>query len=221
MIGDREESTDFQEVVERSMREQWGRRRAYLVTAVLLFAVAVASAVAIFVVRDQLSREPAALQAVELSALAVTFLCLIASAMTALESVRRWQREKGQIPEKSIHIALTLSMVTVAGTLFLLFLYQMPWTGSALSIALIRVIRFVALAFATVVWIGAVVMSSAGVTMLLTRRSDLLEVHSSSEGTSVLFRKGRSTEIAKLSLAILIPLIVFVATVVMAGLYLI
>jgi hypothetical protein len=60
-------------------------------------------------------------------------------------------------------------------------------------------------------------MSSAGVTMLVTHRTDLLEVNNTNEGTALLLRKGHSTEIIKLSIAALIPIILFVVALLLAG----
>jgi len=60
-------------------------------------------------------------------------------------------------------------------------------------------------------------MSSAAIAMLVTRRSDLLEVNNTSEGTALVFRRGHSGEIVKLSIAALIPLIIFVVLLLLTG----
>ena len=54
------------------------------------------------------------------------------------------------------------------------------------------------------------------ITMLAGRRSDMLEVNTTAEGTAVLFRKGHSTEVVKLCIAVIIPLILFITAILMA-----
>ena len=216
-----DEPTDFQEVVERSYRAQWGGRRFYTLTAILLLVIAIASAVSLPFVRGWQALNEAALQPIEITLLTTTFVCLIVAVMSALEAVRRWQRERGLLPDRAIHSALLLSMITAVGLAFILFLYILPWENSAIDDKLRQIIRFLVALVCGLVWLGSVVMSSAAITMLITRRNDLLEVTSAKEGTAVLFRKGQGADIVKLAAAVLIPLIIFVTVLLLASAYLI
>jgi len=220
-MGENGDAGDLQDAVERSYRAQWGGRRFCLITAVVLFVLAVLSAVVFVVARDWFGLNKSSLKAVELCALTTSFVCLLVAVMSALEGLIRWQREKGQFPDRTIHAALCLSAVTLAGLAFLFFLFSVSWAGGGIGErdGTARVIRFVVLLFSGFVWLGSVVMNSAGVTMLVTRRSDLLEVNNTTEGTALLFRKGRSAEIVKLSVAALIPVILFVTALLIAGAY--
>lgn len=216
-----DEPTDFQEVVERSYRAQWGGRRFYTVTAILLLIIAIASAVALPLVRKWQVLNEGALQPIEITLIITTFACLIVTVMSALEAVRRWQREQGLLPDRAIHSALVLSMVTMVGLAFVLFLYILPWENSAIDEKLRQTIRFLAVLVCGLVWLASVVMGSAAITMLITRRNDLLEVTTAKEGTAVLFRKGQGFDIVKLTTAIIIPLIIFVTVLLLASAYLI
>jgi len=216
-----DEPTDFQEVVERSYRAQWGGRKFYTVTAVLLLVIAVGCAIALPFVRDWQALNESALQPIELTLLTTTFVCLIVAVMSALEALRRWQRERGLMPDRAIHSALVLSTLTVVGLGFFLFLRILPWENSTIDERLQQIIRFLVALVCGMVWLGSVVMSSAALTMLITRRNDLLEVTSAKEGTAVLFRKGQGADIVKLAVAVLIPLIIYVTALLLASAYLI
>ena len=209
---------DLREAVERSYRVQWGGKRFCLVTAIVLAVLAVASAVVLAVARHWFVITAASLQVVEISALTTSFVCLIAGVMFALEAIIRWQREQGgQLPDRAIHSALCLSAVTVACLLFLAFLFAVTWESSGMGASIVRIAKFIIFLFCGMSWLGSVVMSSAAVALLVTRRSDLLEVSNTSEGTGLLFRRGHSVEITKLSIAAFIPLIVFVVVLLIVG----
>ena len=217
-MSESEGPADLQDAVERSYRARWGGRRFCLVTAIVLFVLAVASAIVLWAADMWFSEGASGLKVVQICALTTSFVCLIAGVLFALESLIRWQREKGQLPDRVIHAALSLSVVTVASLVFLFFLSVLPWkSGRGLEPHLANIIKFILFLFSGLAWLASVVMNSAGVTMLVTRRSDLLEVNNTSEGTAVLFRKGHSAEIVKLSVAVLIPFILFVVALIMAA----
>ncbi len=217
-----EEPTDFQEVVERSYRAQWGGRRFYLATAVVLFILALICGALLPIVRQSwFTLNDGAKKGVEITALVASFICLIAAVIAAMEALLRWQREKGQIPEKAIHLALSLSVITVATLIFLLYLFaDATWRDSKIVDAQ-HTIRRIVLLFAALVWMGSIVTDSVGITMLASRRSDMLEVNTTNEGTAVLFRKGHSTEVVKLCIAVIIPLILFITAILMVCAYLV
>lgn len=213
-MSENKKPADLQEVVDRSYRVQWGGKRLYLTSAIVLFALAFLSGVALVAADDWFGIEGQMLHVVELSALVTSFVCLIVGVLFALESLRRSQRERGQVPDRRIHAALSLSVVTVASLLFLFFLFFDP---GAMKLASARVIRLVIFIFSGFTWFGATCMSSAAFTIIASRRSDLLEVNNTNQGTALVFRKGRSAEIVKLSVAALIVLITFVVALLMAG----
>jgi hypothetical protein len=217
MMSESEQPDDLQEAVERSYRIQWGGKRFCLVTAIVLFVLAVLAAVVLSVSRFWFQRTDPILKVVEISALATSFICLMAAVMFAMEALIRSQREHGHVPDRVIHAALCLSVVTVAALAFLLFLFFWGGHASGMGSKLAGIVRFIVFLFAGLVWLGSVVMNAAGVTMLVTRRTDLLEVNNTTEGTALLFRRGRSGEIVKLSTAAIIPLIIFVVALLMAG----
>lgn len=208
---------DLQEAVERSYRVQWGGRRFCLITAIVLLALAVLSAVVLLAARAWFGLSPGGLRVVELAALTTSLVCLIAAVMFGLEALVRWQREKGQLPGRVIHAALCCSAVTVASLIFLFFMSTQVWEDPGIGDKLAAIIKFILFVFSGMAWLASVVMSSAGVTMLVTRRTDLLEVNNTDEGTALLFRKGHSAEIIKLSIAALIPLILFVVALLMTA----
>ncbi len=208
----------LQEAVERSYRAQWGGRRFYLVTSIVLFVIAVTGAAALVVLRRWPELTGHGLKAAEISALAISFICLVFAVLSALESVLRWQREQGQFPDRAIHNALCFSAVTVASLLFLLVV---PWEGGTNESSLIRIAKFVVFLFCGLTWLGSVVMDSAGFTLLVTRRSELIDVNNTETGTSLIFRKGHSTEIVKLAIAVVIPFVIFIVALLMASLYLV
>lgn len=207
---------DLQEAVERSYRARWGGRRFCFVTAIVLLVLAVLSAVAL-VAGTAFGLSKTGLKVVEIAALTTSLVCLIAAVMSGLEALIRWQREKGQLPDRVIHAALCCSAVTIASLVFLFFVSTQSWEGRGIDDKLAGIIKFILFLFSGMVWLASAVMSSAGVTMLVTHRTDLLEVSDTNEGTALLFRKGHSAELVKLSIAVLIPLILFVAALLMAG----
>jgi len=211
---------DLQDAVERSYRAQWGGRRFCLVTAIVLFALAVAAGCVLVVAHRWFGLTEGVLKLVEVSALAAGFVCLTVGVLSALEALVRWQREKDQVPNRIIHLALCLSVVTLAGLVFLVFVSSLSLGDRGIGSDLAAVIRFVLFLFCALVWLASVVMSSAGITLLVSRRSDLLAVNSTTEGTALLFRKGHTAEIVKLCVAALIPLILFVVGFLMASMYL-
>lgn len=214
-MGENQGPADLQDAVERSYRAQWGGRRFCFVTAVVLFVVAVSSAV-VLVGADAWFAE-SALKVIETTSLVTSLICLIAAVLFALEAIVRLQREKGQLPDRAIHLALCCSIVTLASLVFLFFLSTQEWKAPGIDRDLAGIIKFVLFLFSGVVWLASVAMSSAGVTMLVTHRTDLLEVNNTNEGTALLFRKGHSTEIIKLSVAALIPVILFVVALVLVS----
>ena len=220
-MGENQGPADLQEAVERSYRAQWGGRRFCLVTAIVLFVLAVLSAAALLAAEPWFQLTTTGLKIVEIATLTTSIVCLIAAVLFAVEAVARWQREKGQLPDRAIHAALCCSLVTLAGLVFLFFLSTQEWKAPGIDSGLASVIKFVLFLFAGVVWLASVVMSSAGVTMLVTHRTDLLEVNNTNEGTALLFRKGHSTEIIKLSIAALIPVILFVVALLLVSAYLV
>ena len=215
-MGNEQRPADLQEAVERSFRAQWGGKRFYLTTAIVFFVLAVVGAIAL-VVAHTWFKEPV-LRVIEVSALTTSFVCLIAAVLFALEALMRSQRESGQVPDRTIHAALCLSVITVAGILFLFFLlFVVPWDATSINPSVVQTIRFIIFIFSGFVWLGSVVMNSAGITVLVTRRSEMLEVNNTTKGTSLFFKRGYSSEIVKLSIAAVIPLIIFVIAVLMAG----
>jgi len=154
-MGENGDAGDLQDAVERSYRAQWGGRRFCLITAVVLFVLAVLSAVVFVVARDWFGLNKSSLKAVELCALTTSFVCLLVAVMSALEGLIRWQREKGQFPDRTIHAALCLSAVTLAGLAFLFFLFSVSWAGGGIGErdGTARVIRFVVLLFSGFVWL--------------------------------------------------------------------
>lgn len=211
---------DLQEAVERSYRARWGGRRFCFVTAIVLLVLAVLSAVAL-VAGTAFGLSKTGLKVVEIAALTTSLVCLIAAVMSGLEALIRWQREKGQLPDRVIHAALCCSAVTIASLVFLFFVSTQSWEGRGIDDKLAGIIKFILFLFSGMVWLASVVMSSAGVTMLVTHRTDLLEVNDTNEGTALLFRKGHSAELVKLSIAALTPLILFVVALLIACAYLI
>ncbi|MFH1730063.1 MAG: hypothetical protein ABIF82_00250 [Planctomycetota bacterium] len=212
---------DLQEAVERSYRARWGGRRFCFVTAIVLLVLAVLSAVVLLAARAWFGLSPGGLRVVELAALTTSLVCLIAAVMSGLEALIRWQREKGQLPDRVIHAALCCSAVTIASLVFLFFVSTQSWEGRGIDHKLAGIIKFILFLFSGMAWLASAAMSSAGVTMLVTHRTDLLEVNDTNEGTALLFRKGHSAELVKLSIAALIPLILFVVALLMAGAYLV
>jgi len=208
---------DLQEAVERSYRVQWGGRRYCLIAAVVLFVLAGLSALTLTACQSWFRLTETVLKAVEFATLTTSFVCLIVGVLFALEAVIRSQRERGEFPDRTIHIALTLSLITLAGLLFFLFMYAVPWQHSGIGPDKARIIRFILFLFCGITWLGSVVLDAAGITMLVTRRSDLLEVNNTAEGTALLFKRGYSGEIVKLCIATLIPLIIFVIGMLMVG----
>ena len=213
-MGQGDAPANLQEAVDRSFQAQWGGKRFCLITAIVLLVLAVISGIVLALARNWFEGASAALNAAEISALVTSFVCLIASVMFALESLIRLQRERGQTPDRVIHAALCLSAVAVAGLLFLFFL---SLESGAMRPGLNRIIKFIVFLFSGLVWLGSVVMNSAAITIIVSRRSELLEVNNTNQGTSLLFRRGHSMEIVKLSIAALIPLIIFVIALLMAG----
>jgi len=207
---------DLQEAVERSYRARWGGRRFCFITAIVLLVLAVLSAV-VLVTGAAFGLSKTGLKVVEIAALTTSLVCLIAAVMSGLEALIRWQREKGQLPDRVIHAALSCSAVTIASLVFLFFVSTQSWEGRGIDDKLAGIIEFILFLFSGMAWLASAVMSSAGVTMLVTHRSDLLEVNDTNEGTALLFRKGHSTELVKLSIAVLVPLILFVVALLMAG----
>ena len=211
---------DLQEAVERSYRAQWGGRRYCFIASIVLFVLAVLSAIVLTTSQRWLGLSGGVLKVAEITTLTTSFVCLIAGVMFALESMMRSQRERGELPDRTIHAALTLSLITVVGLLFLLFMrFALPWETSGIGTSLAGIIQFILFLFCGLTWLGSVGMNSAGITMLVTRRSPLLEVNNTSEGTTLLFKRGYSGEIVKLSIASFIPLIIFVIALLMAGAY--
>lgn len=213
-MSEKKGPSDLQEVVDRSYRVQWGGKRLYLTSATILFAVAFVSAVALVAVENWFGITGEMLYVIQLSAIVTSFVCLIVGVLFALEALRRSQRERGQTPDRRIHAALSLSVVTVASLLFLFLLFFDP---GVMELTSARVIRLVIFLFSGFTWFGAACMSSAAFAIITARRSDLLEVNNTSKGTALVFRKGRSADIAKLSVAVLIVLITFVVALLMAG----
>lgn len=207
-MGENQGPADLQEAVERSYRAQWGGRRFCLITAIALFVVAVASAVVLVFAEAWFAES--AVKIIETATLGTSLVCFVAAVLFGLEVVVRLQREKGQLPDRAIHAALCCSIVTLASLAFLFFLYMQAWKAPGIEDGMANTVKFVLFLFSGIMWMGSVVMSSAGVTMLVTHRTDLLEVNNTNEGTALLFRKGHSTELIKLSIAALIPLILFV-----------
>ena len=220
-MGENQGPADLQEAVERSYRAQWGGRRFCFVTAIVLFIVTVLSAAALLAAEPWFHLTAAGLKIVEIATLVTSLVCLIAAVLFALEAVVRLQREEGQLPDRAIHIALCCSIVTLASLVFLFFLSTQKWQGPGIDQDLANIIKFVLFLFSGIMWLASTVMSSAGVTMLVTRRTDLLEVNNTNEGTALLFRKGHSTEIIKLSIAALIPVILFVVALLLVSAYLV
>ena len=221
-MGDSEKPADMQEAVEHSYRVQWGGRRFCVVAAVVLFVLALLSGGVLVAAHAWFGLTAAGLKIVEIAALVTSLICLIACVLLALEALVRWQREKGQLPDRVIHGALCCSAVTIAGLVFYFFLLLQPWGGDrGIDKDLARVIQFILFFLCGLVWLSAVVLSSAAVAMLVTRRTDLLEVNNTEGGTSLLFRKGHSTEIIKLAVAAAIPFILFIVALLMAGAHLI
>jgi len=216
-MGESQSPTDLQEAVERSYRAQWGGRRFCLIVAIVLFALAVLSSVVLLVAESWFALTEPGLKIVEIAMLTTSLVCLIAAVLFGMEAVVRWQREKGQLPNRAIHAALGCSLVTLASLVFLFFLSTQAWATPGIDAALAGIIKFVLFLLSGIAWLATVAMSSAGVTMLVTHRTDLLEVNNTDEGTAVRFRKGHSTEIIKLSIAALIPVILFVVALLMAG----
>ncbi|MFO7900177.1 MAG: hypothetical protein R6V58_14100 [Planctomycetota bacterium] len=208
---------NLQEAVERSYRVQWGGRRYCTIAAVVLIVLSVLSGFMLTVASRWFVFGTTVLKIVEFSAMTTSFICLIAAVLFALEAVIRAQRERGELPDRTIHFGLTLSVITLAGLLFLLFMVVMPWSRDGIGESQAKIIRFILFLFCAVAWLGAVVMCSAGITMLVTRHNSLVEVNNTSEGTNLLFKRGYSSEILKLSIASLIPLIVFVVALLMVG----
>ena len=209
---------DLQEAVERSYRARWGGRRFCFVTAIVLLVLAVLSAI-VLVAGAAFGLSKAGLKVVEIAALTTSLVCLIAAVMSGLEALVRWQREKGQLPDRVIHAALCCSAVTIASLMFLFFVSTQSWEGRGIDDKLAGIIKFILFLFSGMLWLASAAMSSAGATMLVTHRTDLLEVNDTNEGTALLFRKGHSAELVKLSIAALIPLILFVVALLMAGAY--
>jgi len=208
---------DLQEAVERSYRAQWGGRRFCLVVAIVLVVLSLLAGAALVVAKPWFSLSPSGLKIVEIAALTTSFVCLVLAVLAGLEALVRWQRERGQFPARSIHYALLFSIITVATLAFLCFVHTQSWVGRGIELRLANVIEFILFLFAGMVWLCAVVMSSAGITMLVTRRTDLLDINDTDEGTALLFRKGHSAEIIKLSIASIIPLILFVVALLIGG----
>ncbi len=206
---------DLQDAVERSYRAQWGGRRFCLFTAIALFVLAVSGAVVLVFAEAWFAAS--ALKVIEIATLVTSLVCFIVAVLFGLEAVVRLQREKGQLPDRVIHTALCCSVVTLAVLVFLLFLYSQTWKAPGIDVSMANIIKFVLFLFSGIMWLASVVMSSAGVTMLVTHRTDLLEVNNTNEGTALLLRKGHSTEIIKLSIAALIPIILFVVALLLAG----
>jgi len=216
-MSDEQRPADLQEAVERSYRVQWGGRRYCTIAAIVLLVLSGLTGLMLTVARHWFTFPPTVLRVVEFSALTTSFICLIAAVLFALEAVIRAQRERGDLPDRTIHFGLTLSVITLAGLLFLLFTLAIPWNAGGIGESHARIIRFILFLFCAVAWLGSVAMCSAGVTMLVTRHNSLVEVNNTSEGTSLLFKRGYSGEILKLSIASLIPLIIFVVTLLMVG----
>jgi len=216
-MAEREGPADLQDAVERSYRAQWGGRRFYLSTAVALFVLAVIAGIVLVIAPKWFGLDGAALKVVELACIVTSFVCLIGGVLALVESITRLQRERGQLPDRTIHAALSLSTITVAGLVYYFFLAELPWNKIGFpEQGLIDVIKVIVFLFCGLAWLASVGMSSAGITMLLTRRSDLLEVNNTNEGTAFVFRKGHSSELVKLSIATLIPFILFVVAMMMA-----
>ena len=216
-MGENEPPSNLQEAVERSFRERWGGKRFCLVTAIVLAVLAVVSAIMVTTAPSLLAQGSGALKVLELAALTTSFVCLIAAVMFALEALVRAQRERAQVPDRVIHFALCLSVVCLADLLFLFFLSAGSWESSGMGPRLVGIIRFVVFLFASLTWLGSVSMTSGAIAMLATHRSDLLEVNNTTEGTALVFRRGHGGEIVKLSVAALIPLIIFVVGVLIVG----
>lgn len=214
-----EEHTDFQDVLERHYAEQWGNRRFYLASAIFLLIVAILSAAVIPLAENKsiLTLSKNALTAVQLSALTTGFVTLVAGVMMALGSLIRWQREKGQFPDSWIHISLCLSALTVASIGYLYYLHATSWDRSPIK-GMISNVEFIVILFGGLVWLSSVIISSMAITMLFTRKSDLLEVSNSMDSTSLVFKKGHTTEIVKLSVAVLIQIIVYLTVLLMGAL---
>ena len=217
-MGTNEEPTSFQEVVERSYRAQWGGRRFYVTTAVVLFIIAILSAAILPLVRQEwVDFTSSVKEAVEISALVTSFLCLIGSVLAGAEALIRWQRERSQFPSKAVHAAMTLSVITFASLAFLLYLFaDSTWKDSSI-VDLQQTIRFVVLLATGLVWMSSIVITSAGISLMIFRRSEMLEVNNTPEGTALFFRKGHSTEVVKLCIATLIPLIIFITALLMSS----
>jgi hypothetical protein len=210
---------DIQEAMEREFRVQWGGKRFCAATAIVLLALAlIAAAVTVFARRFDITG--IALKITELSALVTSFVCLVTGVVFGLDALIRAQRERGQLPDRTIHFALSLSVITVAVLGFFGFLTLASWSGSEIgrpASSMIQTIRFIVFLFSGLVWLASVVMNSAGVAILLTRRNDLLEFSNTQEGTTLLFRRGYSSEITKLAIGSLISLIIFVVALLVVG----
>jgi hypothetical protein len=216
-MGENEPPADLQEAVDRSFREQWGGKRFYLTTAVVLFVLAVLGGIVVAFARRWIDPAVTACKVVEISAVVISFVCLNLGVLLALEALIRSQRERGQVPDRSIHAALCLSVVTVASMVFLFLLLTASLQFSGMGTRLAGYIQLIVFLFAGLAWLGSVVMSSAAAAMLLSHRSELLEVNNTTEGTSLLFRRGHSTEMVKLVTAALISLVIFVVFILMTG----
>jgi len=216
-MADKEAPTNLQEAVDRSFQVQWGGKRFCLISAVVFFVLAVLSAVILIFAADWFRPSDAVLKVVEISALATSFVCLIAAVQFAVQVMVRAQREKGQLPDRNIHAALSLSLVTVAGILFSLFMYALKWEARGVQPKLAGIIMFIIFLFSGLAWLGSVVMNSAAITLLVTRRTDMLEVTNNTEGTSLTFKRGSSGDIVKLCISSLISFIIFLISLLMAG----
>ncbi len=216
-MGDNSSKEDLQEAVDRSYRAQWGGRRFYLVTSIVFFVLAVLASLAGVLAKTSFGLVGTTLTVVEVSALTTGFVCLIAGVMFGMQALLRAQRERGQLPDRLIHHALSLSLVTLAGLLFLFYLFAVDWSDSAMGLKMVGVIKFIIFLFSGLAWLGSVAICSAAIAMLVTQRSDMLEVNNTNEGTALLLRRGHSGEITKLSIASIIPLILFVVAILMVG----
>jgi hypothetical protein len=209
---------DIQEAMEREFRVQWGGKRFCAATATALFILAAIGAMITLFARGFVN--DVALKITELSALVTSFVCLVTGVVFALDALIRAQRERGQLPDRTIHFALSLSVITLAVLVFFGFLGLAPWANSAIAppaSSMLQTIQFIVFLFAGLVWLASVVMNAAGVAILLTRRSDLLEFSNTNEGTTLLFRRGYSSEITKLAIGSLISLIIFVVALLIVG----
>jgi hypothetical protein len=216
-MGDSDAPADLQEAVERSYRAQWGGKRFYIITTVVFLVLAITGGVACVIAQGAFGMTGTALTVAEISAMTTSFVCLIAAVMFGMQALMRAQRERGQLPDRTIHHALSLSAVTLAGLIFLFYLFAVNWSDSGMGLKMVGVIKFIIFLFSGLAWLGSVIMCSAAIAMLITQRSDMLEVNSTTEGTALLLRRGHSGEITKLSIAAIIPLILFVIAILMVG----